>query len=291
MSAPIEDVSWDEIRFVVAIARAGTLRAAGAELGVNHATISRHVGILQQRLGVRLFDRRGRKLELTPAGAELLAVGQDVETRILEVSRRLAGQDLRLEGTVRVAIMSTLVPVLAPRLPEFLGKHPGIGLEFVTGLSFKSFTRREVDVAVRIVEAPQETLIGRRLANFEVAAFGTRALLDAIEPCALGDYPWLGWPRRYAHFPMERWLQDAGVVRRLVIDSEEGMFNLVRGGVGTGFIPCLLGDHDKRLRRLSPTTPVFSSALWILTHADLRAAPRVQAVMEWLGDQLGPIKR
>jgi DNA-binding transcriptional LysR family regulator len=288
MNAPTAGLLWDDVRFVVAVARAGSLRKAAAELSINHATLSRHLASLQEGLGVRLFERRGRKLELTPAGRELREVGLKVEAQLNEASRRLAGKDRRLHGVVRIALPSSLMRLLAPSVPEFLRRFSGIQLEFLTGLTFKNLSQREADVAVRVADAPHATLVGRRIAPFPVAAFGTRALLDAIEPCQVADYPWVRWCAGFDDFPMERWLRDEIVAAApgVRVDSEEGVLEMLRAGVGVGFIPCLVGNRDPALRRVAAAGPVFTSALWVLTHEDLRRTPRVKVVTKWLSEAL-----
>jgi DNA-binding transcriptional LysR family regulator len=71
--------SWDRLRIALAVERAGSIRGAARALGINHATVSRHLHDLQARLGVRLFERDGQALVPTVAGADLIATAEQME--------------------------------------------------------------------------------------------------------------------------------------------------------------------------------------------------------------------
>lgn len=287
----MHDLNWDDLRFILAIARAGTIRAAADHLRLNHATVSRHVAQLQEELGVRLFERRGRTLSLTNAGAELVETARQIEQQVVAVGRKLSGGDVRLHGNVRIALTDSLAAVVAPALPGFAAEHPGISLELATGLSFKSLTQMEADIAVRVVSQPQDSLVGRKLAAFEVAAFASRSLLADVQPSRVADYPWIGWTDAFRAFPMEAWLRERLPEAHVSVraDSEIALWNLVKAGVGAAFIPAVLGHSDPSLRRVGPREgiPSFWSTLWILTHEDLRHTRRVQVVSAWLRETLG----
>lgn len=280
-------MDWDDLRLVLAVARDGSLRGAASALRTSHATLSRHITELQERLGVRLFERHGRTLRPTEAGADLVGTAEQIEREVDGLTRRIAGRDFSLRGTVRVAMAPSLLQVLAPRLAELSAVHPDIRLELVTGLQLSNLGRREADVVVRVTDEPPPTLVGRRVARFMAAAYGRPDLLDALEPCAVGAMPWVTWDERHAFKPaiwVQRHVPRTAI--RATADSETGMTDLVRAGVGVGYLPVVLADRDPRLRRLSGSMPTFEYALWVLTHPDLRHTPRVRVVTGALADAL-----
>jgi DNA-binding transcriptional LysR family regulator len=87
------DVTWDQMRFLLAIQRAGSLRGAAINLNVNHATVARALQGAEGALGTRLFDRSARGLNLIQPGELLLPHAEEMERRMLEVQRRLTGLD------------------------------------------------------------------------------------------------------------------------------------------------------------------------------------------------------
>src|SRR5688572_30945956 len=95
-------MDWDDLRYVLAVTEAGSLSGAARKLGVNHTTVLRRVGHFERRLGLRLFERLPTGYVLTAGGEELIAASRQIEATVTTLERKLAGQDLRLEGTVRV---------------------------------------------------------------------------------------------------------------------------------------------------------------------------------------------
>ncbi|MBL4633111.1 MAG: hypothetical protein JKY56_04520, partial [Kofleriaceae bacterium] len=73
---------------------------------------------------------------------------------------------------------------------------------------------------------------------------------------------------------------------RATSDTETTVLELIRAGVGVGFLPCILASADPNLVRIEPTPPVFSTAIWVLTHHDLRYTGRIRAVMSSLGEAI-----
>lgn len=279
-------VPWDDFRILLAVARAGSIRAAALTLDTSHATVSRRLAGLRERLGVRLFEREGRRLRPTVAGAELVEAASRIADEMDDATRRVVGQDFELRGTVRVSVTDAIAQVIAPDLAAFASAHPDIRIELATGLSLANLTRREADVVVRITDHPQETLVGRRVCALDVAAYATIEMLEAgIDWTAL---PWVAWDERYGTTAPRAWLREAVPDRqiRATGDSETTMLALVAAGVGAGFVPCFLGNAEPRLRPLDPPPCVVTTSLWVLTHADLRSTARVRAVSDALREGL-----
>lgn len=271
----------------LAVARTGSVRGAATALLVSHATVSRHLAALQQTLGVRLFVREGRGLQLTAAGIDLVETAKRIERDVDATSRRVAGRDVQLRGVVRVAVPPSVLRILAVPMATFAQAHPEIRVEFVTGLELVNLTRREADIAVRLTEQPRDTLVGRKVALFEVAAYG---LAQGYHRGAkdFDALPWVDWDDKYRDYLPARWLA-ANIDRssvRATADSETSMFDLVRAGVGVGFVPCLLAASDPCLVEVDAALPRFTVPIWVLTHPDLRDTGRVRAVMRAISEAL-----
>src|SRR5215472_656045 len=167
MNCPMD---WDDYRYFLAIARTGSLTAAGRALGVSQPTVSRRLEIMEGRLKVRLFDRTLRGYEMTPAAMDMYETVERVGEDLSDIERKVFGKDLRLTGTLRVTCTETLLNgYLAPYVWQFLDRHPGIDLSIICTDTHLSLSRRDADVAIRFTGRPTETLIGRRLAK---TAFG-----------------------------------------------------------------------------------------------------------------------
>lgn len=289
--ATMDGMNWDDLRFLLAIGREGTLTGAARELGVNHSTVSRRLQAVEENLGTRLFDRLPQGYEPTPAGRGVLDIAEEVETRVHRIDRELVGADARLSGTLRVTTLDVINERYMGDIAEFAKRYPGVDLELCLDDMPRSLARREADVALRMSNAPAEHLVGRRLAHAEFGLYGSRALVEAHagqdgfdgdDFGQLQALPWLAWAERMGARLTEAWMDthvpDANVALR--VDSSNAMISAIRHGLGVQFIACFLGDAEPDLVRLRPPEPGFGMDLWVLTHADLRGTARVKAFMD-----------
>jgi len=99
-----QPLEWNDVHLVLAVCREGTLSGAARVLGVNHSTEFRRVGAIEQKLGVRLFERLATGYVMTEAGEAMLESGERMENEVLGLSRRLVGRDLHPEGIREAAL-------------------------------------------------------------------------------------------------------------------------------------------------------------------------------------------
>ena len=173
---------WNEPRLVLAVQRAGSLKAAASALGIDHSTAFRRLNSLEKELGVRLFERLpGGSYQATPAGERMAAAGERMEDETLALDRHIAGRDHRLSGRLRVTSSETLAySMLTRHLAAFRQEHPGIVVELVIDNRVLSLSRREADIALRPVRPRESDLWGRKLADVTWTLYAIPALLEAI---------------------------------------------------------------------------------------------------------------
>jgi DNA-binding transcriptional LysR family regulator len=141
-------LDWDDLRYVLAIARTGVLAGAGTALGVNHSTMFRRLNALEETLGVQLFERLPGGYVATEAGERLIGAAERVEAEVLAAEREITGRDTRLCGRLRVTCSETLAfRLLTAEIARFRGLHPGIQIELVIDNRQLDLARREADVA------------------------------------------------------------------------------------------------------------------------------------------------
>ncbi len=274
---------WDDLRFVLAVAEAGSLAAAARRLRVNHTTVLRRLGAYEQRLGARLFERLPTGYLPTLTGEAMIAELRRIDAAIHAAERRAAGQDQRLSGSAQLATTDTLMASLLPRALTLLRRaHPGILLEVSTANADAVLTRREADLALRPTASPPETLIGRRLCGLGYAPYAAPSYLaDRNADCPLADHDWIGPDESLRETATARWMRAnlAGLVPAFRVDSLVSVRDLAAAGHGVALLPCYLGDTSPGIVRLAghPTMDL-GIALWLLTHEDLRRVARIEAV-------------
>jgi DNA-binding transcriptional LysR family regulator len=276
-------LDWDDVRHFLALARTGSVRAAGARLEVSHSTVARRVEALEARLGVRLFDRHRDGYLLTAAGSEMVISAERVELEMSALERGLAGQDTRLEGAVRVTCTDPqMAQILLSGLTTFCHMNSGIELEIEADSRYSDLSRREADVALRALppnSSPPEHLIGRRVAPITVCSYVARAHAQAIGPES-GAMRWLGSSRRkimevvvasssYPHVPI--WGS---------FEGSEVLLAAARAGLGCVILPTYMADPDPELVRLDRPDLRHMADFWLLSHADLRDNARLRAARE-----------
>lgn len=189
-----KEILWDDLKTIMAIARAGSLSGAARRLSVSHATVFRRLGNIEQRLGAKLFERAHTGYTPTPAGEEMAAAAERIDVEVLGVERRVAGQDLRPSGTVRVTTTDTLlIGLLSPIFAAFRAAHPEISLEIAVSNQLFSLTRREADIAIRPSSTPPEMLIGRKIGVIAQAVYGrSETLLSSDNTFVYQAATWVG---------------------------------------------------------------------------------------------------
>ena len=283
-------VSWDDLQFFLAVCRAGSISGAARLLAVNHSTVLRRIGSLEDALGARLFDRLPGGYALTASGNELSEQLAGVAEQMEAAQRRLMGLDEEIKGVIRLTAPDTLVHgLLMPLLRQFRERHPAVQLQVVENNSFLSLTKREADVAVRGSNRPPENLVGRRVGDIQTALYASRAYLKSLGKAhGFDDYAWVAPDEALSHLEQAKWLGKRVAPSRIVmrVDSLVGMVDAVEHGVGVGMLLCPLASTRADLVQLAPPQREMDTQIWILTHPDLRQVARMRAFTQFLFDAL-----
>jgi DNA-binding transcriptional LysR family regulator len=286
---------WNVLRIVLAVARTGSLTRAARTLGIDHSTVFRRLNGLEERLGVRLFERLpGGAYQPTAAGQRMAAAAERMEDEALALERDIAGRDHRLAGRLRVTSSETLAHRLLTRqIAAFREVHPGIVVELAIDNRVLSLSRREADVALRPVRPKEGDLWGRKLADVAWAVYGSRAFSEAngtpASAADLGRHPLIGWDASAAGIAAAAWLEGVAPAEAIIYRTTSLVNQLVatRAGMGLAVLPCYLGDPEVDLVRVLPDpVPALGAELWIVTHADLKHTARVRAFFDLVGDGL-----
>lgn len=285
-------LDWDDLRFVLAVARGGTLSAAARALATTQPTVGRRMSAFEDAIGARLFHRQPGGYVPTAAGHAVLASLERMEREALGVERLLTGRDVGVRGTVRITASEWLVNrVLAPAVAGLLAGHPALTVEIIAEPRHVNLARRESDLAIRPRPFEHQDVYQRRLARLELGLYASPAYLAAhgapsfAAGCAghtviglhddISDIagPWLA---AYA----------AAARTAVTTNGREPMAVMAVAGVGLACLPRLIGDDHTGLRRLAVPRPLPERILWLGAHRDARVIPRVRAVSAFLVDEL-----
>lgn len=284
---------WDHLRVFVGVAEHGSLSAAGRELNISQPTVGRHIQALEDSLGVRLFQRTVRGLDLTDTGRDLLEHGREMAAAADRLALAAAGREAAVSGTVRVTA-SAFVATLT--LPEIIADlrlaHPEIEIELVASDATDNLLQREADIAVRMYRPRQVDVITRKVSELSLGVYAANSYLSRRgTPRELNDllaHDIVGYDRD------ETILQGFAAVgvdvdRHFFVarcDDQVAYWHLVVAGVGIGFSQVRIGDAEPLVSRVLPDFAIPPLPVWLTAHAGLRTNPRVRRVFDFLAERL-----
>jgi DNA-binding transcriptional LysR family regulator len=275
-------VDWEDIRHFLAVAQSGTLSGAARTLKVDHATVSRRLAALEAALDVRLIDRLPRSCRLTAVGRQVLERAKEMEAGADGIARLAKAAHAPLVGRVTLSAPPVLVThLLIERLARFRAEYPDIRLSLSAQGQQISLSRREADVAVRLVRPDEAGSVTRKIGTM---AFGLYAHRSYAHLAAPERWQFIAFDQIYADMPQQRWLLGIAGDRPVACELNHIGEHLiaVRAGVGVAGLPCFLGDKDRDLIRVGEHVSPFARDIWLLVHRDLRKTPAVRAVMDFV---------
>lgn len=278
-------LDWNDLHLVLAVVREGSLSGAARRLGVTHSTVFRRLGAIEKAIGVRLFERFRDGYVPTPAGETAAASAARLEEEVFALERKLSGQDLRPFGPVRIATSDTLLPILMRHVPSMRALHPEIQLEIAISNTMVNLTRREAEIAIRPTPDPPEILVGRRVAEIAHAIYGSQAYLDRRNGKDVLVHDWIGLDDALAGTVIGQWMHQNLLGARVTcrVDALPALRDAAAAGLGLALLPCYVGDVTSGLRRFTAKPLVAPrSALWLLTHDDLKRTARIRATLDFL---------
>lgn len=285
-------MGWDDVRLFLALGRARTVGEAAKALGIDPSTVSRRLAALEEALGATLFSRSRDGITPTKAAEDLLPAAEEVERGVARFSNAVDTLEREVSGLVRMTCPGDVADVVVvPTLHELLAKHPRLRVALEPSESVVDLTRREADIALRVVRPTRGDLVMTRVATARWIAVASPELARRLGVLrAWGDAPWIGWSERHANVPAARWLAEHGreVEPVLTSDSLTTQIAAVRAGLGVALVPSPSVSHyglvavalDEPLNAGAAAWP--ADDLFLVTHGALRDVPRVHVVWEAL---------
>lgn len=284
------DLDLSELVVFSEVARRGGFSLAARALGMPRSTVSRKVGDLEARLGVRLLQRTTRKVQLTFAGRELHERCVRIVAELDDARRAIANLGAAPRGTVRMTAPIALSAV-GPLVADYLVRHPDVDVELVCTDRRVDLVEERFDVALRAGASPDSTLLSRKVGSVRrrlVAAPKVAAgLRRATSLDELGSRPCIAFAPEGTRWELARDGQKAAVNvhPRLVVNDYQVMHAVARAGFGVALLPEHLCADDLREGRLAVVLPSWSAPevpLFALWPSSRHVSPAVIALLEHL---------
>ena len=280
-------INWDDLRYVLALRRTGSLGAAARSLKVESSTASRRLAALETALGVQLVTRTPEGVTLNAAGARVADLAETVDQGVGELERTIGGEDTRPEGIVKLATTDTVASFLMAGLIPLRDEYPKIHVQLVVGNAGHDLLRKEADVAVRMYRDQNPSLVTRKIGEIGWSLYAARALVERtgcsvpVDPHALSGLPVIRFSDGLAKSLAGQWLTANTRVEDVVLSgtSVASVINAVKAGLGISLLPCFTVPADGTLVRLTPAVIVRVEAFLVIP-PEHRETVRVRLVMD-----------
>lgn len=261
-----------EMQTFSAVVDAGSFVKAAEALGLSKAAMSRYVGDLEARLGVRLLQRTTRRLSLTEEGQVFYALSKELLAGVEEAEAEVSSRSANARGLLRVNAPVTFgILQLAPLWGVFLGRYPNVTLDVTLADRVVDLVEEGYDVAIRIAALPSSTLISKRLAS-------TRVVL-----CASPQYlQRQGVPQHPAELT-----RHAVISYSYLATRDEWHFEGPQGPVSVKTAPCMHTNSGDTCRAAALAHQGVILQPTFLVGADLAAGRLVELMPEFRSVELG----
>lgn len=274
---------WTEFRTVYYVAETGSISGAAKQLDVHRATVLRHIDILEQELGCKVFIRDAKKYKLTEVGEDLYRVAKLTEEQLSNFSQRAQGHSGELEGEFILTSVDALSSIIAPAVYLFNQQHPKIKTRWLSSLAQMKLEYGQAHLAIRSGPKPtDEDYVVLPFAPISFGLYASQSYIDQQgEPTAehnLANHRFVAFDQMPPSLDVARWFNQYVQSEQIVCTSNnrEVLESAIVQGVGIGFIPCHEALKYPQLKKvLSQLEWHFQN--WVLTHGDLHRSKKVQA--------------
>ncbi|WP_353233875.1 LysR family transcriptional regulator [Diaphorobacter ruginosibacter] len=284
-------MDWDNLRYFLELARAGTLLGAARRTGVEHTTVARRIQALEKQMGAPLFVREASGHRLTEAGRQLLPAVEAMETAVLgaESAAPANASAGGLSGLVRVGATEGFgTQILAPHLAQFTLSHPGLSIDLLALPRLLHLSRREADIVISLERPTRGSVIVSKLANYTLCLYGQREYLARRPLVArredLRHHAFVNYVDDLLFTKELQFIDQLHAPERFAFRSTSisAQYEAVRIGAGLGVLPAFMADRDPVLSRVLPNEAMFTRTFWMSMPQEARQLARIQAVWNLL---------
>lgn len=289
-------MDWDKLRIFHAVAEQGSITHAGEMLHLSQSAVSRQIHALEQTIGSPLFHRHPRGLLLTSEGEILFETTAQIVSRLNAATGQIRGVKEGVYGGLRVTTTVDFGLLwLTPRLPKLLALHPGLTIDLTMTEAVLDLPMRAADVAIRQREPKQADVIARRIWSASSGLFASKSYLERtgipesrpdlarhilVRYSPQAPQPTEGLDWLYADKPGETALR-----ARVVVNSQMGIYEAIRHGIGIGILPDYLAKAGG-FTRVLPEIRGPSIPLQFVYASEMRQSKRVAILKSFIDSEL-----
>ncbi len=283
--------NWDDIRYFLAVARAGTLSAAAEVLGTDHTTVSRRIHALERNLAAKLFHRSNTGYSLTASGAHLLPTAEAMEASYMAAA--VVTENPAIRGIVRIGTPDGFGTFfLAPRVHELTAAHPGLEIELLATARLFSLSKREADIVISLTSPEHSRVVSRRLTDYRLFVYAARSYLRTHEPILrrsdFSRHEFIGYIEDMLFTPELNYLSTIGddINPRIRSTNLITQLHAVLAGGGLCVLPLFLARHYPDLVPILPGKTALKRSFFMHIHEDNQKSAQVRAAAAFIAREV-----
>jgi DNA-binding transcriptional LysR family regulator len=289
---------WDDLKYLLAVARHGSTLAAGRALGVDQSTVQRRLAELERRIGQSLVQRQPAGYRLTEYGQEMLPFVEAVERSVRAFEQQLRIVGTQTAGVIRLTCPEPIVNRIMQTglLDRFHALHPALRVQFVMSDKYVDLAQGDADVALRSGDTDDDELVGRKIGDSVWAVYASRTYIERHgQPSSIEDvakHALVGFDDTMAKHRVAQWLRKVAPDAPLAARSSSvlGLVHSVKAGIGIGPLPLPIGDAEPDLVRVLGPVPELARIWRLLTTRELRRTPRVSAFFDFIVEEIETLR-
>ena len=282
-------MDWDNLRYFLELARAGTLVGAARRLGVDHTTVARRIQALEKQVGAALFAREAGGHRLSEAGRQLLPQVEAMEAAFLAVENATPGVRQGLQGLVRIGCTEGFGNlVLAPQLAHFAQAHPGLVVDLLSLPRLVHLSRREADIVISLERPSRGAVLVVKLTDYRLQLYGARSYLAQHAPITrtedLQGHHFISYVDDLLFSKELQILDELHRPSHYALRSTSilAQYEAARAGAGLAVLPAFVAAQDASLCAVLPDAARFTRTFWMSMPAENKHIARMQAVWDFV---------
>lgn len=281
-------MDWNDLKFFLSLAQAKSLSAAATQLGVSPSTVSRRIEALEQALQVKLFRPQRDGYDLTEAGQSLVPAAERAGTQMRIFERNAGESSDDLAGPVRIDAPELLgQDMVLPAMVRLMDDHPAIRIDLRSSVRPVRLAAEEADLVLRLVRPGQGNYVMRKIGAIRFGLYASPGYVRRQgtpgRPGDLHRHRVVGWTDDLRFLTMAAWLESLcpGLRPSLRLMSLAAQIEAVRNDAGWAVLPDFAAVPAGLVPGLTDAPPLAPD-LWLLTHAQSQALPRVRLARDYM---------
>lgn len=273
-------MDWNDYRYFLTVARCRTLKLASKDLKVDQATVGRRITAFQEKLGTQVLEKRSNGFFLTEAGNRIMNDVEIIEQAIFSINRSILGQDLKSEGIVKIAMPGAFANQwLIETLEPLLKNNPKLEVQFLTGPEVLNISKREADLAIRLVKPNQMDLKTKKIGTLKLGLFVSREF-DQNKLRNFSHTPFIGLFDTATSDLERKFLLSLDFKPHYCMRSAawSSVYTGIKSRLGIGILPTFMADRDKQLKMIKKSE--FDTPLWLVFHPETAKSTRVKILID-----------